>query len=306
MKLTNVMYHYVREISVSSFPNIKGLEFKSFINQLDYLTSKYSIISYNDLLSSRKGIDLPKNSCLLTFDDGYLDHFKYVLPELEKRKIKGLFFPPVTTTLNVKILDVNKIHFILASVDNDEILVSLLKKLLLEFQIKEDYIKACSAKFAVPNRFDTANTIFFKRMLQHVLPEDLRNKICDIMFYKFVSKDQIDFSHNLYMSKNQLKELISLGHSVGSHTYDHPWLDKLSNDEQEKEIDKSLDFLFSLGIEKDGWCIAYPYGAFNLKTLEIIKQKGCAYGFTTVPNTVKVKTDNPLTFARLDTNDFPQ
>ena len=33
------------------------------------------------------------------------------------------------------------------------------------------------------------------------------------------------------MSKNQLKELLSLGHSVGSHTYDHPWLDKLSNEE---------------------------------------------------------------------------
>ena len=32
---------------------------------------------------------------LLTFDDGYLDHFKYVLPLLSKEKISGCFYPPI-------------------------------------------------------------------------------------------------------------------------------------------------------------------------------------------------------------------
>ena len=31
------MYHFVREIKKSSFPNIKGLEFSSFKNQIDFL-----------------------------------------------------------------------------------------------------------------------------------------------------------------------------------------------------------------------------------------------------------------------------
>ena len=37
--------------------------------------------------------NIPENSCLLTFDDGYKDHIDYVLPELMKRKLQGSFFP---------------------------------------------------------------------------------------------------------------------------------------------------------------------------------------------------------------------
>ena len=36
-KLTIVMYHYVREIKNSKFPDIKGLEIENFRRQLNYL-----------------------------------------------------------------------------------------------------------------------------------------------------------------------------------------------------------------------------------------------------------------------------
>ena len=89
---TTVNYHYVRPIKNSRYPNLKGLEIKEFINQIKYL-KKYNIISGNDLIDriiyKQK---LPKRSCLLTFDDGYKDHYKYVMPELIKNKISGFFF----------------------------------------------------------------------------------------------------------------------------------------------------------------------------------------------------------------------
>ena len=40
--VTIVMYHYVREIKNSRFPDINGLEFDAFCRQLDYLNENYS------------------------------------------------------------------------------------------------------------------------------------------------------------------------------------------------------------------------------------------------------------------------
>ena len=112
--LTVVMYHYVREIKESLYPGIKGLEFEKFKTQLDHLQSKYQIIQAEDVISScLNGSPIPENSCLLTFDDGYKDHIKFVLPELKSRRIQGTFFPPAKAILDRELLDVNAIHFIL-------------------------------------------------------------------------------------------------------------------------------------------------------------------------------------------------
>ena len=81
--ITIVMYHYVREIEKSKYPKIKGLEFSSFCKQLDYLNDNYKIIKVEEIINCLKtGSKLPPQSCWLTFDDGYKDHFSFVLPEL--------------------------------------------------------------------------------------------------------------------------------------------------------------------------------------------------------------------------------
>ena len=87
-KLTIIMYHYVREIKNSKYPDIKGLEISGFIRQLEYLIKEYTIICADQLIAYLNGDikNLPKKPCLLTFDDGYKDHINYVLPELKKKK----------------------------------------------------------------------------------------------------------------------------------------------------------------------------------------------------------------------------
>ena len=89
-KITTITYHYVREIQNSSYPNLKGLEFKNFRRQLDFLTKNYNFFDPNELFQKKS---FKENSCILTFDDGFKDHIDYVLPELKKRKLKGIFFP---------------------------------------------------------------------------------------------------------------------------------------------------------------------------------------------------------------------
>ncbi len=60
--------------------------------------------------------DLPPHAALLTFDDAYVDHFRNVLPNLQKEGLTGYIFIPARAVLEHQALEVNKIHFILAAV----------------------------------------------------------------------------------------------------------------------------------------------------------------------------------------------
>src|ERR1700733_12973806 len=130
--LTIVMYHYVRDLAQSQFPAIKGLSIERFCRQLDYIQTSYTPIAAEDLLEALESPskDLPPNPVLLTFDDGYSDHYTNVFPLLEARGIRGCFFPLAQAVLEHKVLEVNKIQFVLASVADvgnlvDQVLSSL-------------------------------------------------------------------------------------------------------------------------------------------------------------------------------------
>ena len=134
-KITIIMYHYVRPIAKSEYPGIKGLEFEGFRRQLDYLEKNYSIISSEEIIEAVvKKRELPPNACWLTFDDGYKEHFKYVLPELLKRKLSGAFFPPKIAITESKMLDVNSIHHILSCHKSMEKLMFDLNSLCLDHE----------------------------------------------------------------------------------------------------------------------------------------------------------------------------
>ncbi len=121
-KVTIVMYHYVRELGRSRFPEIKGLSLERFSRQLDHIQANYTPVTVEMILDALKSPEqsLPPNALLLTFDDGYSDHFTNVFPLLDARGIQGCFFPPARAILEHKVLDVNKIHFVLAAVRDPE------------------------------------------------------------------------------------------------------------------------------------------------------------------------------------------
>jgi peptidoglycan/xylan/chitin deacetylase (PgdA/CDA1 family) len=307
MKLTIVMYHYVRDIIGSRYPGIKGLEFSGFKRQLDYLQNNYTVISAEDIIDyGVNGKPLPSNACYLTFDDGYKDHIDYVLPELLKRKLQGSFFIPAKAVLEREMLDVNSIHFILATCSDYLKLVGELNSLCNAFSISDDVLREYWSTYAKPTRWDTKEVNYIKNMLQHVLPEKIRNSITQVLFERYVGESPRDFADSLYLSVNDTKKLIDAGMYIGNHGYKHTWLNKGSFKEQESEIDVSLEFLKKIGAPVDDWIMCYPYGEYNEDTLRILHSKKCAIGLTTKVGFANLNSSNLLELARFDTNDFPQ
>ncbi|MBT5799823.1 MAG: polysaccharide deacetylase family protein, partial [Alphaproteobacteria bacterium] len=259
--LTIVMYHYVRDIASSRFPNIAGLEISGFCRQLDYLNSHFEILDMNDVIESiLHGSKLPENGCLLTFDDGYKDHIDFVLPELLKRNLTGSFFPPCTVLSNDNILDVNAIHYILASHTDKNALVKELFSYCKEVGISENRLNELWRKNSIASRFDTGEVIFFKRMLQHLLPNEIRKSLIKTFFSVYIDMSPREFANMLYLSMSDVSTLLSEGMFIGSHTANHPWLNTLNYEEQKTEINLSLEFLKMIGAASENWVMCYPYG----------------------------------------------
>jgi peptidoglycan/xylan/chitin deacetylase (PgdA/CDA1 family) len=303
------MYHYVRDLEHSRFPGIKGLSVERFCRQLDYIQTRYTPIAVEDLLEalSSPQKDLPPNPILLTFDDGYSDHFANVFPLLDARGIYACFFPPAEAVLEHKVLDVNKIHFVLASVPDAGALLDQVFSLLAEFpseyalKTREDYLRIVTEQ----HRYDTGEVTVLKRLLQREFPEPVRAEIVRRLFAEHVTADETAFACELYMSMDQIACLRRHSMHIGSHAYSHSWLNCISAQAQADEIDRSLQFLQELGVGRDAWSMCYPYGAYNDSLLQTLRARQCPLGFTAEPRIADLDVDDRLTLPRLDTNDLP-
>ena len=118
-KVHIIMYHYVRDLGNSRYPNIKGLDYGLFKEQIAFLKEHFTVVTMEDVIEAcnSENDTLPENAVLLTFDDGYIDNFTAVFPVLKEHNVQGSFFIPGKTFTENVLLDVNKIHFILASAD---------------------------------------------------------------------------------------------------------------------------------------------------------------------------------------------
>ena len=302
-----IMYHYVRSLKNSKYPRIKGLETSGFKNQLNYFKNNFEFGDFSDVFNSLYKNKETHNKIILTFDDGLKDHYTTVYPILKKMNIKGYFFCPSKPVEENIVLDVHKIHFILASTNVEKIIkeiFNLIHENKTDFKLKsaQEYFD----KLAIPSRFDTKEIIFIKRILQRELPLSLRTKITNSLFKKFVTNNEQEFSENLYMSINEMKEMSESGMVFGSHSHSHYWLSKINRINLIEEIEHSKKFCNKINKNNDELIMCYPYGDFNDEIIEEISKRGFKVGLTTNIGDAKISKESIFKLNRYDTNDFPQ
>ena len=308
--LTIVMYHYVRELEHSRFPDIKGLTVQQFKGQIEYMQKYYTFVTVEGLIAALdgKGDGLPRNALMLTFDDGYIDHFTNVFPILDEKGIQGCFFPVGKAVVEHRVLDVNKIHFVLASVSDKRDLVrqifSCMDELRSEHGLKSN--EYYYQKYAQASRFDPPEVVFIKRLLQKGIAEGPRAEITDRLFREHVGLDEAAFARELYMNADQLRCMKKTGMHISSHGYEHCWLDSVSSEVQKAEIESSLGFLGELGCDLRQWGFNYPHGALNESLVSLLRASGAEFGLTTKVGIADLDSEDPLLLPRLNTNDLPK
>jgi peptidoglycan/xylan/chitin deacetylase (PgdA/CDA1 family) len=295
-----IMYHYVRDLKNSRFPKIKGLDYSHFVDQLKFLKKEYNILSIDEFINNDYNIN--KKNCVLTFDDGYIDHYDFVFPTLVKENVQGSFYSPVDTIIDNKLLDVNMIHIILASSTEKKIL----ERIFYHYNrmVVSEPLSTYISKINTDDRYDTKTTIIIKRLLQTVLPSKIRTIICRLLLKDFLEEDENSISKSFYLSKENIKEMISEGMHFGSHGKSHLWFSGLDKTEQKKEITSSINFLDSLYNKDYNLTMSYPYGDYNETTLKILSECNFKLALTTVPQTYIKEKDNLFEIPRWDTNDY--
>lgn len=306
-KLYISMYHYTRDFIHSRYPDIKGLDVKLFKEQLDFFRDSCNVVTMEQVIDAIEGLSsLPERAVLLTFDDGYIDNFTFAFPLLEEYGFQGSFFIPGKTFATHQLLDVNKIHYILAGAD--------IKKLVLDVKERMDHYRGHEFdypsndelwnQYAVDERFDNKNIVFVKRVLQKVLPEYIRNQIISDLFEKYVGVSEEQLAYELYMTSDQIRVLKRHGMFIGLHGYDHYWLGNMPVEKMHEDVSKAMETMDEF-INCKKWVMNYPYGSFNDKVIEYIRTKGACIGLTTEVRAAEIGKDDELKLPRLDCNDFP-
>ncbi len=307
-KLHVAMYHYTRELKYSRYPEIKGLDIRLFEEQIEFMKKNFNIVTMEQVIecwNSPNG-SLPENALLLTFDDGYIDNFVCAFPILKKYGVQGSFFIPGRTFTENVLLDVNKIHFTLASAKIQDLVKDLFYELDAQREKHPQLEKnnVLFEKYAVESRFDTKETIFVKRVLQTAIDENIRNEISSNLFKKYVGLQEDIFARELYMNRDQIRLMKNEGMFIGLHGYDHYWLGNLNKDELKEDVDKSLEVMGEF-VDKDSWVLNYPYGSYNEEVIEYISSRGCSLAMTTDVAVADSDRDSRYEIPRLDCNDFP-
>jgi peptidoglycan/xylan/chitin deacetylase (PgdA/CDA1 family) len=81
------------------------------------------------------------------------------------------------------------------------------------------------------------------------------------------------------MNAAQLRELISLGHEIGSHSWSHPVLPQCSSKELMDQLVRSREVLAGM-IGREVTAISMPHGNWNKRVVETCKEAGYSQVYT--------------------------
>ena len=307
-RATFVMYHHVRRRAASRFPRLTALELDAFRGQIDYIRKHYSPVSVADIMAAARGEDkLPPRPLVLTFDDGYAEHYRDVWPLLRDARLPGVAFLVASSLIERRVLDVNKIQFVLAAADSPDTLVQSIEA-AIEQQAGRSDVKTVSA-YRVDGwaavRYDSPAASYVKYLLQGALPEDLRVSVLDSLFAAMVSSDERAFADELYLTIDQAREMADGGMTIGCHADRHTTLTSLSREGQALEIDGALRVLEAVGLPRSPFSFSYAKGAHNADSIELLRARGCVLSVTNRPDIATISPQTMLALPRLDTNHLP-
>jgi peptidoglycan/xylan/chitin deacetylase (PgdA/CDA1 family) len=300
-----IMYHYVREAD-PKLPYFKHLHIEDFRKQLDYFQKELGFVPKEDFLNSFK-TGIPVSGVILTFDDGFSDHYQHVLPELIKRNLWGIFYIPYKASERKRMFGAHIIHLLLGTFGGQKVLEQLSKvvtKEMLSFEHVEEFRTLTYKKLTDDHAFTET-----KRILNFYIDEKYREKIIDKLM-KIFFKDEKSMARNFYMNEREIRELSRAGMMIGAHTVNHPVMSKLNRGEQEKEILPCFEFIEKTLGKNTRRTYCHPYGghfSFNANTEDILNKSGCLFSFNVEPRDIEEKDlrGNRQALPRYDCNMFP-
>ncbi|HEX5151441.1 MAG TPA: polysaccharide deacetylase family protein [Parafilimonas sp.] len=259
------------------------MQFKTFEAHLRFYKNYFHIISLDDYYNQR--FSKERFNICITFDDGFANNYKYVLPLMNKYHIPVTFF--ITATRNAG------------------------------YDILWNDFLVMAQKYG-PSQFEFWNDQFYKdkhgRYISKQNGQSLRDLLQATDFYKkaelmrlselktsFEHKDEEDYW--LQMTEDEIKMLSASPFvTIGCHGYYHNDLSRLSVNSAKDEMIGSKRYLENI-TGKEINALAFPYGNYSAEVVAAAK----AVGFTRLLTTdfrFPKDQDDPTMRERLTINPY--
>ncbi len=299
-----VMYHYVRR-PTPELPNFRYLHVDDFTAQLDVLGSEHRFVGREELFEAVSEGRAP-DGVLLTFDDGFLEHFECVAPLLCERGLWGIFYVPSAILETPRLLDVHRIHVLLGTLGGRGAMERLTP--LVDRSMLTDIDVEAFRILTYRQQTNDEETTLFKRCLNYYISYEHRGRILDQLMADTFG-DEAAYARSFYMNAEHLRAMEALGMEVGSHGHQHLVFSKLDEAEQAREIARSFSLLGNV-VERPIRTFCYPYGGahtYTSVTERLLAEAGSALSFDVAPRDVSDAdvAQRPHALPRFDCNQLP-
>ncbi len=261
LKLLSLCYHYVREKN-NHFPRILGTPKEVFEDNIQMLKKNYKMIDLNDVVNSiykKQNLSQSKTDMLITFDDGLSDHFE-TAKILTNNKINATFFIPTCIIEEKLPANPTIIHYCIAKYGISKFL-EFYNLSLKKFKINDNNLTLHFNK-GKDNPWDIIREI--KITFKYKINHKIARKILLDIYNNSLLKDVPNIFELMHLTEDQIKLMISMGHSFGTHTHTHISVGptELSNSEKYVEFLKPKEIMENrFGISVDSF--SYPFGEID-------------------------------------------
>jgi peptidoglycan/xylan/chitin deacetylase (PgdA/CDA1 family) len=219
-------YHHI--ISDEEVPHISNLypykNTKEFKRDIDFLLKNFEPIHPIDLINF---IDqhnrLPERKFLLTFDDGFKEIYEVVAPILKSKGVPAIFFINPAFIDNKEMFYRNKISVLLGEIKRQN-QPSVLRKI-------------AEIAFASSDKHEGIRSALVK------IKQTDKGKLDEIANVLGLSFEEYLVKKRPWLTTPELEELSSQGFYLGGHSWNHPYYQTISLDEQVRQTIDSCNYI---------------------------------------------------------------
>lgn len=288
-RLTVLAYHRIAdpilESTRSFVPNISATP-AGFAEQMDFINSRYTVISVDHLLAwLRNERDLPACPALVTFDDGYRDVYLSALPVLEERDMPFLVFIATDCINSHRPFWWDMVAF---AFQNTSLTAGNLPL------IGEHNWNGVDSRMNLTRQWVGA--------AKYLARNEKEQAVAELASTLRVEDPTAAFAE-MHLTWDQIKEMAQKKVTFGGHTRSHPILSRISDADAECEILESKTML-EQQLGQPVRTFAYPNGMsgdFHLNHQRILAKGGIEAAFTLSPGPSRYSEakQSPLTIRRI-------
>lgn len=257
---------------------------KTFEMQMQYLSNRYHVISFEELIEDlKKGVAIRRNTCVITFDDGWRDTYTHASPVLNKYGLPATVFLVSDYIGSKQWFWPERVSFLLTRFFAKSHVGGIPRLSLPE-------LEQIGRSMLLTDRNSTpAQKIEIIIEKMKGFDNELREKVISELENLFHSKNGYMLSEPLLLGWNEIAQLSSSRITFGSHSKTHAILTQVPEQELAEEIVTSKEEIEAhLPLPCLAFC--YPNGNYHDKVKGIVKEHyRCA--FTTEAGFVKPGDD---------------